>query len=444
MIYKIKVTPKHERETQVALACKTPIELSAFHEYQNATQPLPVIRLPIELPIYRMANGRTRTEQLKYIRQHKLPADFFRAGQENQETQQAQHDLLDRFSKEGTASIIPIATVLAEGRQTDELLITSAGIVVNGNRRLAAMRELYATGEPAYQGFSHVRCRVLPVGVTDKEIKEIEVRLQMQPETKLPYTWVNEALTIKDLMANGFTKEEIMRDMRMQSAQELDMALQALTHAEIYLKEWRKEPEEYDAVESAKQLFGDMARLLKNKSGEELELSRRLAFLVQDSSKRMGDRAYAFNFSFGKKSGEVAEALAARLDIDLTVPTASEGDDDGALDIDLEEESDGTSFKPLIDALDDSTRRDEIADELIEVCESIRSAEQDQKRGQAALKAVRDANTKLLEVDIAIADPTTYSAISAQLDSVIARATKLKEEVSAASAKPKTPTPAEK
>ena len=443
MIYQIKVTPKHERETQIELACKTPIELSAFHEYQNATQPLPVIRLPIELPIYRMANGRTRTEQLKHIRQHKLPPDFFRTGQENQDTQQAQHDLLDRFSKEGTASIIPIATVLAEGRQTEELLITSAGVVVNGNRRLAAMRELYATGEAAYQSFSHARCRVLPVGVTEKEIKEIEVRLQMQPETKLPYTWVNEALTIKDLMANGFTKEEIMRDMRMQTAQELDMALQALTHAEIYLKEWRKEPEEYDAVEGAKQLFGDMARLLKNKSGEELELSRRLAFLVQDSSKRMGDRAYAFNFSFGKKSAEVAEVLAARLDIDLTAPIASNGDGDAALDIELEDETDGTSYKPLIDALDDSTRRDEIADELIAVCESIRSAEQDQKRGQAALKAVRDANTKLLEVDVAIADPTTYSAITAQLDSVIARATKLKEEVSAASAKPKAAAPAD-
>jgi hypothetical protein len=437
MVYKIKVTPKHERETQIQLACKTPIEVSAFHEYQNATQPLPVVRLPVELPIYRMANGRTRTEQLKYIRQHKLTPDFFRAGQENQDAQQAQHDLLDRFSKEGTASIIPIATVLAEGRQTDEILLTSAGVVVNGNRRLAAMRELYASGETAYQGFSHLRCRVLPLSVTDKEIKEIEVRLQMQPETKLPYTWVNEALTIKDLMANGFTKDEIMRDMRMQSAHELDMALQALTHAEIYLKEWRKEPEEYDVVEGAKQLFGDMARLLKNKSGDELELSRRLAFLVEDSSKRMGDRAYAFNFSFGKKSAEVADALAARLDVDLTPATAIKGEGDGTLDVDLEDETEGTSYKSLIDILDDSTRRDEIAEELVAVCESIRSAEQDQKRGQAALKAVRDANTKLLEIDIAIADSTTFSAISAQLDSIIARASKLKQEISAASTKPK-------
>src|SRR6185312_10992781 len=147
---------------QITLGSQNPIERSAFHEYQNATQPLPVIRLGIDVPIYRMANGRTRTAQLQYVRSHKLPVHFFSAGQENQEAQQAQHDILDRFSKEGTPSIIPIATVLGEGRQTEPILITAAGVVVNGNRRLAAMRELYAGGEATYSSFSHVNCKVLP------------------------------------------------------------------------------------------------------------------------------------------------------------------------------------------------------------------------------------------------------------------------------------------
>jgi hypothetical protein len=440
MTYKIRVIPKHEREAQINLGSQNPIERSAFHEYQNATQQLPVVRLPIELPIYRIANGRTRTAQLQYVRFHKLPATFFSAGQENQETQQAQHDILDHFSKEGTASITPIATVLGEGKQTDPILITVAGVVVNGNRRLAAMRELYATGEPVYSGFSHINCKVLPATVTDKEIKEIEIRLQMQPETKLPYTWVNEALTIKDLIHNNFSRDEIARDMRKQ-ARDVDNALQALSHAEIYLKDWRRNPEEYDLVEGAEQLFGDMARLLKDKTGDELELSRRIAFVIQDNSKELRDRAYAFNFSFGKKSGEVAEALATRLGVDLTAPPPSGDPPPQELEIDLGDETEGTSLKPLIDILDDTERRDEVAQELISVCESIRSTEQEEKRGQAALKAARDANTKLLEIDIATADPATYAAITAQLDSVISRATKMKEEVANASSKSKTATP---
>jgi hypothetical protein len=437
MVYKVKVSPKHEREAQIALGCKSPIEMSAFYEYQNAPQLLPVIRVAIELLIYRIANGRTRTAQLRHVRSHQLAVDFFSAGQENQESQQAQHDILDRFSKQGNASITPIATVLGEGKQTEPILVTASGVVVNGNRRLSAMRELYASGKATYNSFSHVNCRVLPAAVTDKEIKEIEIRLQMQPETKLPYTWVNEALTIKDLMANGFTKDEVMRDMRKETSQEIDAALQALVHAEIYMKDWLKQPEEYDLVEGAKQHFGDMARLLKNKSGEELELSRRLGFLVQDSSKEMGDRAYAFNFSFGKKSAEVAEALAVRLGVDLTAAATENNQSPQRLDIDIEDETEGASYQPLIELLDDASRREEVSEELISVCESIRSAEQDEKRGQAALKAAKDANTRLLEADIATADPATYPGIVAQLDSVITRATKLKDEVANAISKSK-------
>jgi hypothetical protein len=438
MAYRIRVVPKHEREAQIALACQQPIERSAFFEYQSATQQLPVVRLPIDLPIYRIANGRTRTAQLQYIRTHQLAPDFFTAGQENQETQQAQHDLLDKFSREGTASIIPIATILGEGRQTEPILVTVAGVVVNGNRRLAAMREHYATGESAYSSFSHINCRVLPAAVTDKEIKEIEVRLQMQPETRLPYTWVNEALTIKDLMLSNFSRDEIARDMRKQP-RDVDLALQALSHAEIYLKDWRREPEEYDLVEGAEQIFGDMAKLLKDKTGDALEVSRRIAFVIQDNSRQLGTRAYSFNFSFGKKSEEVAEALAARLGIDLTAPPENEEETGQQLEIDLDDENEGSSYKPLINVLEDEDRRSEVAEELIAVCESIRFAEQDERRGQAALKAAKDANTRLLEVDISTADPTTYAGILAQLDSVITRANKLKDDVANASARLRTP-----
>ena len=114
--------------------------------------------------------------------------------------------------------------------------------------------------------------------------------------------------------------------------------------------------------------------------------------------------------------------------MDLTAPPPSSDQPVQELEIDLGDETEGASLKPLIDILDDTDRRDEVAEELISVCESIRSTEQEEKRGQAALKAARDANTKLLEMDIATADPTTYAAITAQLNSVINRATKMKKK----------------
>lgn len=428
MTYVVRVTPKHERETHISTCCIATAERAAFYEYQNSAQQLPVIRISIDLPIYRMANGRTRTEQLKFIRQHQSPANFFSNGQENEDAQQAQHELLDAFSKQGTNSIIPIAKVLEDGKQTEPILITSAGVVVNGNRRLAAMRELYSTGQDAHPEFTHVNCMVLPASASDKEIKEIEIRLQMQPETKLAYTWVNEALTIKDLLQSGFTREEITRDMR-KDTREVTAMLQALGHAEIYLKDWRGQPENYELVERGKQLFGDMARDLRDKAGEHLEVSRRIGFLIQDNSSSLGTRAYAFNFSFGKRSPDVAEALAGRLGVELNQAAPQAGQGEGGLDIEIEDETEGSSYKPLIDVMDDPSRREEVTQELIAVCESIRAVEQDERRGQAALKAVKDANTKLLEVDVSTADPDSYSAISAQLDSVLVTAQKLKAQV---------------
>ena len=327
-----------------------------------------------------------------------------------------------------THSVYTGVTLLEEGKQTEPILITSSGVVVNGNRRLSAMRELYAAGDSKYSEFTHINCMVLPASASDKEIKEIEVRLQMQPETKLAYTWVNEALTIKDLMQSGFTRDEITRDMR-KDIREVMAMLQALGHAEVYLKDWRGQPEDYELVERGKQLFGDMARDLKDKVGEHLEISRRIAFLIQDNSSSLGTRAYAFNFSFGKKAPDVAEALASRLGVDLNQPPPPSSDKDEQLAIDIDDESEGSSYKPLIDVMDDQSRREEVTQELIAVCESIRASEQDQKRGQAALKAVKDANTKLLEVDFSNADPDTYGAIDAQLESILLTTQKLKAEI---------------
>ncbi len=54
-------------------------------------------------------------------------------------------------------------------------------------------------------------------------------------------------------------------------------------------------------------------------------MSRRVAYLIQDNFKQLRDRAYAFNFSLGKKSPDVAEALAVRLGVDLATPPPEPG-----------------------------------------------------------------------------------------------------------------------
>jgi len=398
-------------------------EIYPFYEYQNKRTDLPIIRIDVNIPIYRMANFRTRTAHLKYIRDHDKPTDFFISAQENESAQQAQHDILVTFARQGRAeSISPIFEELEKEDQREPLLITAGAVVVNGNRRLAAMRELFTESPHDYRGFSHVDCAVLPENVTLDEIREIEVRLQMRPDTKLPYGWIDEGLAIQELMESGRTIKQIA-DLMNKKKSEVERAACALREADIYLKEWFRDPGEYQYVEEAEQFFGDLAKALSGKQGEDIEGSRRIAWVLAANSKNLHRRVYDYNFSFGKRADEVLANLADRLDIDLTTRRSYDQDD---LDIDLIGDHDDTSLEPIIDVFDDFERRPEVEAELIAICDSILEKDRQGQVGRRALVAIQGANNKLQEVDFSTADPATYGSIETQLNTILERVRKLK------------------
>lgn len=424
-IYQPSVRAPHERETVIDAAEGESSDTHTFYEYQNQQNELPVVRLEISLPIYRMSNFRTRGAQLKHIHAHDAADDFFSAGQENESAQDAQHKILVDFAKEGrSSSIVPIMDQLKEEEQREPLLITCGGVVVNGNRRLAAMRELF-TGDPVrFSSFSHVDCAVLPGNVTPAEMLEIEVRLQMRAETKLPYGWIEESIAIREMVSAGRSHRDVAGLMK-KKPKGVKTAERALTEVEIYLKDWERQPYRYELVQDAQQVFTDLAKAVDGVEGDMLEMKRRIAWaLISADPKRLDGRLYGYNFSFEEKTDEVIGALSERLSIDLTGPASREddGDDDGGLDIDLgEDEGDsGTSLQNLIDAFDDSdlARREALAGELIDVCDSIRELAKEENVGNQALNAISAAHRQLLNADLTSADPGTYDSIRAQLEGI--------------------------
>ena len=82
-------------------------------------------------------------------------------------------------------------------RQTEPLLIQYDGTVLNGNRRLAAMRELLGRDEAHYGRFSTVQVAVLPADLQQNELEFIEAALQMAPDLKLDYSWINRRLKLR-------------------------------------------------------------------------------------------------------------------------------------------------------------------------------------------------------------------------------------------------------
>ncbi|HYH70397.1 MAG TPA: hypothetical protein VEX16_03740 [Methyloceanibacter sp.] len=414
----------------IAALCQNPVggEQPTFDVYESQRTLLPVIKLPIDVPVYRMANARTQTEQLAHIAENKRDADYFSAGQDNEEAQQTQHAILVQFARENPGSIASILEELERAKQTKPLLITPAGVVIDGNRRLAAMRMLYGDRKSEFPTFGDVECMVLPP-LTEDQIDDIETRLQERPETKLPYSWINETLKIRRQLAQKSKTEKDIAEVRRKSVPEIRKMISALNYAEIYLRDWRKAPGDYRLVEKGgEQFFSDLVGRLKGKSGPLLEANLRMAWMLFDNRDSLGTRIYAFNKVLGEKAEHVLAQLADRLEVEETVGADEGGADDG-LEIDLGDEASGDSFEPVISLFEDESRRDEVFDELRAVCQTVLDTGQASAQGKAALRAAQDANVRLTEIDFSTADPKTHDSILKQLEEILHRAQELRTKL---------------
>jgi hypothetical protein len=422
--YRVSVEIPEVRMEQIKAQANQTTSTYPFPHFQNRVQTLPVVRLPIGLPIYRMANYRTRAEQLAYIREKRKPSDFFENGQENQTAQQIQHDILFSFAQKGVGdSITPIMDVLQDASQHEPILISGDGVVVNGNRRLSAMRELFNDGT---ERFSHIDCMVLPEYATKDEIREIEVRLQMTPHTLLPYDWVCEGIAIKELIEMGMAKDKVA-DLLRKRPVDLDNHILALQHAELYLSDWLESSGDYSKVLDKVQMFSDMAKSLKTKEGDDLEASRHIAYILTQNSGNLGTRVYDYKGTFGADSKEVIERLAKRLDITLTQAPVTR---DTQLDFEFDIEDDGGdaapfSYTPVIEVLKVKERSADLSDEITDIYDTMKNERDDRAAGQNALKKIREANARLMEVDLTRADRNTYQAITQQLGSIQNRVSEL-------------------
>ena len=378
------------------------------------------VRLPIDLPVYRMANCRTFSKQQTTISQQSLPKNYFAMGQESTQAQQVQHGLLHQLAKQGSESVTPMTTVLQQDGQREPLLITSAGVVVNGNRRLAAMRELLLQGDGSIdERFAHVECAILPPDITSDEVDDIEADLQARRETKLDYDWIGDAQLLRRQVGKGRTAKQVADRLR-RTRSDVENVLNALDEADLYLSEWADRPGEYEKVQSGEQIFNDLQKAVRHKHPKLQEACRAIAWSLFDSRNKIKGRVYRLNPAFGKLAPEVLSILSERLDL-ADLPASDAADEDGFLvDIDPDEES--TDYTAIIRALrgksESGTTDDKTLDILVAACESAIELEKGERNEQAALSAVNFAHTRLIGVDVGSASTTTLPAMLKQIGSI--------------------------
>lgn len=229
--------------------------------YQGGYRSAPVIEAPQELLLYRVENGRLIADLEEYaLDQGRRLADLS-AEQESQEVQQLLHGFLLAKARDPRGPIFQ--ELQRQAQQVEPLLITADGVLVNGNRRLAAMRELLSQDGDRYARFATIAVAVLPEGAGVADMEAVEAALQMAPETKLAYGWLNRRLKLRRQRDElGLDAAAIKAAYRLEDVSQLERELVELALAEDYLAAFAGRPGRYSLIADAEALFSGLAQQL--------------------------------------------------------------------------------------------------------------------------------------------------------------------------------------
>ncbi|WP_346895398.1 hypothetical protein [uncultured Roseibium sp.] len=247
----IDIQSVSERAATIANALANATGTTHFVPAEGGYLELSEIDLPNTALVYRVDNGRIMSELADYADRHGMSLGDLKNRHETPDVQAVLHGLLLGKAQDPSG---PIYDELEKHRrQTEPLLIQSDGTVLNGNRRLATMRTLLAQDAKRYAGFETVRAAVLPAGLGKNELEFIEAALQMAPDLKLDYSWINRRLKLRQHVEDMDTKS-IVAAYRFKDAGAIDEELAELALVEDYLR-WIQKPRHYSLVESHEEAF---------------------------------------------------------------------------------------------------------------------------------------------------------------------------------------------
>lgn len=423
MAYKFKIIPRAEREATIKNRHDNAKEFGEIiYDFRSGSYTPKVISLPIGMPVYRMENCRAFTAQQNEIATLGLDNDFFAKGQELTTAQQAQHDILVELAKQSSSSgtTTSIYDVLQTDGQREPILITSSGVVVNGNRRLGAMRELMRQKDGSVdERFTHIRCAVLPSDTTRDEIDDIEADLQARPQTKLDYDWIGDARLISRQVNKGRTPKEVADRLR-RSKVDIENVLQALDEADLYLKEWVKKPGQYHLLKDGEQIFSDIPKNIANKDPHLQEASRAIAWSIYENRERVVGRVYRLNAAFGKLAPRVLDILEDKINFEKVDKEYPGVKDDFAVDINVDADTDHSdkNYKLIIQTLKDDDTKDDAVNVLLEACETAIEFARGEKNEQAPLKTLSQVHARIIGIDANAAGENTLTPMLNQIDAI--------------------------
>lgn len=207
--------------------------------YKGSTKEEIVWRIPLDYLVYNKYNGRIGSDVLSYEKQNgKLNAEI-----------DSDREIIEKFLYESKVdrNKITMDSLLKIGQQRYGI-VTSDGIIVDGNRRAMLLNRLFYNREQ--YGFTYAQvehCQyflaiILPDDAEERDIQQLETIYQMGEDDKLDYNPIEKYLKCKELKRLGYSDEDIAGFMSEKPSQikEWSRILQLM---EEYLQEY-----DYDGI----------------------------------------------------------------------------------------------------------------------------------------------------------------------------------------------------
>lgn len=338
------MTPREDMiEREIAEHKRSNKDASYAIELRGTKVYLPVIRVNPDNLLLNHKNNRLSGQ----LKDHPMRANV-EADPESTECQALLHTLLAR-----TAKFKDLKKQLDALGQKEPGLIRRDGLLVNGNTRVAALRDLK---------IGYVEVAVLPPTIDDNDVLDMEMSLQVTDLVHQDYTFTNELLLMRRYLDSGNSPAALAKKMGWirQGLKKVDTQLRLLS----YIEEVRTlSPIPYNVFDTKNQHLQDLDNdymRLKNQGNVDAAESLKWSRLMMTFLNLNKDNVRAIDENF------VDEKLLPRFDSDSQVTKnhletyRAENVDDGLDDL-LGEQSTKTidMKKVLNDFLNDEGNRDE-------------------------------------------------------------------------------------
>lgn len=265
----------------------------------------PIIRLPISCLMFNIDNFRTKRQQIEFLQNSNLERSIF-DDPESSRAQESQFEILKQMLNESDEGL---KSDLESHGQDDPAIITYDGFIVNGNRRIAALRIL---------GKNFANCVVLPEDASKDDLYLIEQTLQVSKDFKQPYHWINELISIdfglNDRKISADSMSKLLRiDVKNVLAKKVQKSL-----VDEFL-EWKGIPKSYNykMLNDAEQAFGELEKFWRtSKLNQSQKEEAKLALFNLIDVRPPEGRLYGYIGPLFKHFSELHEKLLREEPVD--------------------------------------------------------------------------------------------------------------------------------